>query len=220
MPNAQSTSTQSDFSRNRIKAWCIEVLRSRTVSRGYSRALGFFNRSESENANRDQRSVEVAPGRLRSYFDSHLEGNGIYKWNHYFEIYERHLAKFVNRDVRLCEIGVYSGGSLEMWRDYLGQRCRLYGIDIEPACKSYENEYIKICIGDQSDRSFWKTFREETPTLDVLIDDGGHTVAQQIVTLEETLPYLNPGGVYICEDVHGVWNGFAHYVARSCPQLK
>ena len=27
-------------------------------------------------------------------------------------------------------------------------------------------------------------------SLDVVIDDGGHSVEQQIVTLEETLPYL------------------------------
>jgi hypothetical protein len=99
-----------------------------------------------------------------------------------------------------------------MWRHYLGAGCFIYGVDIEPACKSYENEYVKIFIGDQADRVFWKTFREEVPLLDVVIDDGGHSVKQQIVTLEETLPYLKPGGVFVCEDIHGISNGFSHYV--------
>lgn len=99
-----------------------------------------------------------------------------------------------------------------MWRHYFGEACHVYGVDIEPACKNYENKYVKIFIGDQADRVFWKRFREETSSLDVVIDDGGHSVRQQIVTLEETLPYLKPGGVYICEDIHGVSNGFSHYV--------
>ena len=88
----------------------------------------------------------------------------------------------------------------------------IYGVDIEPDCKNYENENVKIFIGDQADRVFWKKFREKTPPLDVVIDDGGHSVEQQIVTLEETLPYLRPGGVYVCEDIHGISNGFSHYV--------
>ena len=48
--------------------------------------------------------------------------------------------------------------------------------------------------------------------LDVVIDDGGHRPAQQIPTLEELLPHLRQGGVYLCEDVNGVFNHFTQYV--------
>ena len=77
--------------------------------------------------------------------------------------------------------------------------------------KIFENEFTKIFIGDQADPAAWKRFRASTPAIDVLIDDGGHGPEQQIVTLEETLPFLRPGGVYLCEDVHGVDNRFAAY---------
>ena len=30
--------------------------------------------------------------------------------------------------------------------------------------------------------------------------------------MEEMLPYLNPGGVYVCEDIHGEFNRFTSYV--------
>ena len=73
-------------------------------------------------------------------------------------------------------------------------------------------EEAKVSIGDQADRDFWQRFRAETPPLDIVIDDGGHTVEQQRVTLEELLPHLRPGGVYICEDVHGTDNAFLGYV--------
>jgi 23S rRNA U2552 (ribose-2'-O)-methylase RlmE/FtsJ len=149
---------------------------------------------------------------LRAIFDSRETGRGIWKWIHYFHIYHRHFSKFVGRDLNVLEIGVYSGGSLEMWRHYFGSRCRVYGVDLEEACKCYDNEYTEIIVGDQEDPDFWKAFKEHVPGIDVLIDDGGHKAEQQIVTLEEMLPHLRPGGVYLCEDVHGEHNGFSAFM--------
>ena len=132
------------------------------------------------------------------------------KWRHYFEIYDRHLAKFAGEQAKLLEIGIYAGGSLDMWREYLGPGSELYGVDIDPYCTRFDE--ATVFIGDQADRAFWQRFRAETPPLDIVIDDGGHTVDQQRVTLEELLPHLRPGGVYICEDVHGNDNAFLGYV--------
>ncbi len=164
-------------------------------------------------------SPDRAKGPLASYFDEHREGRGIWKWEHYFDVYERHLSKFTGRETHVVEIGIYSGGSLEMWRRYFGPRCRITGIDIEEACRAYEGERVSVVIGDQADRRFWRDFREHAPPIDVLIDDGGHTYEQQRVTLEETLPYLRPGGVYLCEDVHGTDNQFAAYAHALAAQL-
>ncbi len=149
---------------------------------------------------------------LQEYFKAHRTGHGIFKWNHYFDIYERHLRSFRGRDITIVEVGIYSGGSLQMWRDYFGPKCQIVGVDIEPACKSYENASIRVFIGDQADRGFWRKFKQEVGMVDIVIDDGGHSQLQQIVTLEEMLPCLNPGGVYICEDIHGEFNRFTSYV--------
>jgi hypothetical protein len=72
---------------------------------------------------------------LKLYFDTHAEGPGIWKWIHYFAIYHRYFSKFVGREVHVLEIGVYGGGSLQMWREYFGPNCRVYGVDIEEACR-------------------------------------------------------------------------------------
>ncbi len=149
---------------------------------------------------------------LRAFFNSHTEGPGIWKWNHYFDIYDRHFSRFRDRKVRVLEIGIYSGGSLGMWRNYFGPCCQVYGIDIEPSCKAYESDAVKVFIGDQGDRRFWKQFKQEVQAIDIVIDDGSHLPEQQIVTFEELLPYLQPGGVYLCEDVHGRLNKFASYL--------
>lgn len=187
-----------------------------------SRALAFSENMPSA-ASRDPRAsntADVVSGNpLEDYFNAHAEGRGIWKWNHYFDIYQRHFHKFVGTEVHVLEIGVYSGGSLQMWKEYFGPKCRVYGVDIHPACKEFEDEHTRIFIGDQQDRAFWESVKQEVPALDVVIDDGGHTPEQQIVTLEEMLPHLRPCGVYLCEDIHGTMNVFSSYVHGLALQL-
>ena len=149
---------------------------------------------------------------FRSFFNARSEGAGIFKWDHYFDIYERHFSKFKGKPVNILEVGVYSGGSLEMWRDYFGSASRIYGVDIQPACAAYESSSVKVFIGDQSDRRFWRDFKQQVDSLDIVIDDGSHLPEHQIVTFEELLPHLRPGGIYLCEDISGVLNSFASYL--------
>jgi cephalosporin hydroxylase len=156
---------------------------------------------------------------LEAYFDAHTEGPGIWKWRHYFDIYHRHLNKFVGTEAHIVEIGVYSGGSLQMWREYFGDRACIYGVDIEPACRAYDGEQVTIFIGDQGDPRFWESFRREVPHIDVVIDDGGHRPLHQIATLEGLLPFMRPGGVYICEDVLGEDQPFHSYVMGLASNL-
>jgi hypothetical protein len=156
---------------------------------------------------------------LWEYFQSHETGHGIWKWEHYFEIYHRHLSKFVDRGPNVLEIGVYSGGSLEMWHSYFGAESQIFGVDIEPACKSYESDHVSILIGDQADRGFWAECKKNVEGIDVLIDDGGHTEEQQRITLEEMLPALRAGGVYLCEDIYGTFNKFADFAASLVHSL-
>ena len=160
---------------------------------------------------------DESPGNAREnplevYFDAHTTGRGIWKWRHYFDVYHRHFSKFVGKEVHILEIGIFSGGSLGMWKEYFGPQCHVYGVDVSEACKAYEDDTVKVFIGDQADRSFWKRFKKEVPVIDIVIDDGGHKAHQQIATLEEILPHLRAGGVYICEDVVFPFNRFQCYM--------
>jgi predicted O-methyltransferase YrrM len=150
--------------------------------------------------------------RLEQFFDAKTQGHGIWKWRHYFDIYDRHFRRFVDTEVNILEIGVYSGGSLEMWRNYFGPKAKIYGVDIEESCRSYSGDGVEVFIGDQEDRNFWSDFKQRVPALDLVIDDGGHQAIQQLVTLEELLPHLRPGGVYLCEDLHGGMHSFVAYI--------
>jgi len=96
-----------------------------------------------------------------------------------------------------------------MWKDYFGDKARIFGVDINPECKKFEEKNIEIFIGSQSDRKFLKKVKENIPKIDILIDDGGHTMLQQIVTFEEIFQHIDANGVYLCEDIHtSYWLNF------------
>lgn len=138
---------------------------------------------------------------LQTYFENNT-GRLIHKWLHYFDVYDAHFSRFRGKDIKILEIGVSQGGSLQMWRSYFGPNAKIYGVDINPDCKKLEGDNIQIFIGSQSDRSFLRKIREEIGPVDILIDDGGHTMKQQIVSFEELYSLVKLDGVYLCEDCH------------------
>lgn len=152
---------------------------------------------------------------LQRYFESNTR-NLIHKWTHYFDIYDRYFSEWRGTDVHILEIGVSHGGSLQMWKDYFGPAARLFGVDINPYCKNFEDEQTTIFVGDQGDRSFLDQLVQQLPRLDIVIDDGGHFMKQQINTFEVLYPHLAPTGLYICEDIHtSYWRYFGGGYQRS-----
>ena len=181
-----------------------------------ARRFGRRFRTSSELSSSVERGTARNP--LREFCEGRV-GRGVWKWEHYFDIYERHFSAFVGREISVVEVGVYGGGSLDLWASYFGPESTIHGVDIWPACSEYQRDNIQIHIGDQADRRFWQEFKARVPRVDILIDDGGHEPRQQIVTLEEMLPHLSPGGVFVCEDVHGTENSFFAYVSALMDEM-
>lgn len=145
---------------------------------------------------------------LYRYFLDRRAGLPMHKWHHYFDIYERHFQPFRGRDVTMIEIGVYRGGSLRMWRDYFGPGSRIVGLDIDPACAAFAAGNISVFIGDQADPAFLRQVLAEVGPPDIVLDDGGHDMRQQIVSFETIYPAMRIPGVYMVEDaVTSLWGG-------------
>ncbi len=138
---------------------------------------------------------------LQEYFEAN-RGPLLNKWMHYFDIYDRHFARFRGREIVMVEIGIYHGGSLGMWKSYFGPQARLVGVDINPRALKFADEQVTVVIGDQSDRTFLRDLRAHYPRIDILLDDGGHSMQQQIVTFEELFDAVAEDGVYMVEDTH------------------
>jgi cephalosporin hydroxylase len=155
-------------------------------------------------AHRLNPSNEV-PGVEKNPLTDHFlanDGRLIRKWMHYFDIYHRHFQPYRNKPVTIVEFGVEHGGSLQMWKSYFGPQARIVGVDINPQCAHLGESQIEIVIGDQEDRQFLKSLANKVGDIDVLIEDGGHTMIQQIATFEELWPNIVDGGVLLMEDLH------------------
>jgi hypothetical protein len=130
------------------------------------------------------------------------------KWNSYFQVYEELLQRFAGKKVTMVEIGILDGGSLFMWRQFLGPQARIIGIDVNPQCRELEKDGFEVFIGDQSSADFWKGFYAKIGKIDVLIDDGGHTNRNQLATLFASLDHVRDGGLILVEDVHSSYRPF------------
>lgn len=124
------------------------------------------------------------------------------KHSTYFPVYDELLGRYAGKAPVLVEVGVLNGGSLFMWREMLGRSARIIGVDLNPEAVWLRDEGFEIHIGDQSDPAFWDAFFGEVGSVDIVLDDGGHTYAQQIVTAESSLDRIRDGGLLIVEDTH------------------
>jgi len=124
------------------------------------------------------------------------------KHSTYFETYDHLFGSYRDREIIFVEIGVLGGGSLFMWRDFFGPKARIIGIELDPRAKKWEEHGFEIFIGSQSDENFWHNFIAEVGPVDIILDDGGHTYEQQIITTECLIDNINDGGILVVEDTH------------------
>jgi len=140
-------------------------------------------------------------GRMASIFES---ANNIHKPLHYLPVYESALGAFVDRPIRMLEIGVDRGGSLQLWRRYLHPESVVVGIDINRKTSQFDNpaQRMHVRIGAQQDTVFLRRVLDEFGPFDVILDDGSHMTSHMVDTFRYLFPNgLAAGGVYIVEDI-------------------
>ena len=164
------------------------------------------------------------------YSNQTSTGPAIWKFAHYLPIYEKHFSRFIGTDVHVLEVGIHSGGSLRMWRQFFGTRAVIMGMDRLNATRRFEGDPHygrpdRIFVGDQSSATFWKKFKKKVNRLDILIDDGGHKPHLQRATAMAIIPFLAPGGIYLCEDLigrdhDGQLRWYYEYVGRTLHEYR
>ncbi len=138
---------------------------------------------------------------LWSAFLDH-RGRVAHKWTHYFPAYERHFERYVNRPCLFWEIGCGAGGSLQLWKKYLGPYAQIVGLDILPTAAAFAEDQIEIRIGDQADEEFLRGVLDEFGPPDVVLDDGSHMMSDITKSFRYLYPRMSRSGVYVVEDLH------------------
>ncbi len=142
-------------------------------------------------------------------FPAHTRERTLFKMEHYLEIYDEILSPWQGCDVSFLEIGVYKGGSIPMWQGFFAAGSRLTFCDIDPGCAALAMPGTVVEIGDQADPAFLNRLGDSHGPFDLIVDDGGHQMHQQITSFRHLWPRLRDRGLYIVEDVHtSYWPGF------------
>ncbi|KAJ3279227.1 hypothetical protein HK104_001648 [Borealophlyctis nickersoniae] len=134
-------------------------------------------------------------------------------FHHYENLYEQYLPRLRNQHVKFLEIGLGCGmgpgKSHKLWREYFPD-IDLYFIEFEKICleellgnNTHMRSEATFYNGDQADPVFLEhVIQKSGGNFDVVVDDGGHTMQQQMVSFAHLFPAVKPGGVYIIEDLH------------------
>ena len=133
------------------------------------------------------------------------------KWESYLSIYDHIGAEIQDLPVRLLEIGVQNGGSLELWKEYFIFGQLFVGCDINPECAdiNFNDKRIRIVVGDVTSDKVQNEILNISSSFDMIIDDGSHKSSDIVKTFTRYFPYLNDKGIYIVEDLHcSYWKNF------------
>ena len=120
----------------------------------------------------------------------------------YVSVYEPLFDHLKNkRGVKLLEIGVSMCRSHNMWAEWFTD-AEIYGIDIEfnPVYKKHPNIFIDI-VDQSSGNAMIAYINKGNGPWDVIIDDGSHKSADQVLSHFLLWPHVKPGGYYIVEDI-------------------
>ncbi len=80
---------------------------------------------------------------LEQYFKNNNK-RLIHNWSHYFEIYERYFSRYRGKEVIVLEIGVFQGGSLQMWEDYFRAKLKSLVLILIPNAKHWKKKTSKF----------------------------------------------------------------------------
>jgi hypothetical protein len=132
----------------------------------------------------------------------------------YLEIYEKYFEAMQDQDVKLLELGVASGQSMEMWKHYFAAGT-IVGVDLFPRYEAKEEDSrVRIYTGAQNDTAFLTRVAQENAPggFDIIIDDCAHVGELAKISFWHLFTHhLKPGGVYAIEDWGtGYWGGNRH----------
>jgi len=141
----------------------------------------------------------------------HHEGKASDKWSLYLDLYEKLFSDIRQKNVRLLEVGIQNGGSLEIWAKYFDHAEIILGCDINQDCQNlrFTDQKINLLIGDINSNQVLKSISQMSKEYDIIIDDGSHTSPDIIKTFSSLFPLLSDGGIYVVEDIHcSYWKSF------------
>jgi len=132
----------------------------------------------------------------------------------HYEVYFELLREL---PLKILEIGVQSGASLRMWKQYF-PKAQIVGLDYFDVMPM-EEDRIKVIQGQQKDKDVLEKVLLNGP-FDIIIDDGSHQNPDIMASFEYLFPRMKPGGIYVIEDTTCTYWGDTHNVGPNTTMAK
>lgn len=113
-------------------------------------------------------------------------------------LYPRYLEPLRGQQFTMLEIGYHTGESARMWEEYFPE-AQVFAMDIGTSGRIGRHEVIQ---GDQGNPTHLKRVARKVGAARLILDDGSHHPLHQYETFNYLFRnLLEPGGIYIIEDV-------------------
>jgi hypothetical protein len=135
----------------------------------------------------------------------------------YGDIYNTLFKEYIDT-WSILEIGFASGGALLAYAEYF-QNATVYGIDISDILEKDIRIHprIKTYIGDAKKE---ETIQHFGKTYDIIIEDASHKVEDQMRHFFDYSGFVNPGGLYIIEDIDGTAIETLRQATSTCAEIQ
>ena len=141
----------------------------------------------------------------------HPNGYDTDKSQKYLNNYEDYFHLLSDKSIHLLELGVKTGGSLLMWRNYF-EKGIIVDIDSHLVQIEDPSGRIQIYTGLQQDKEFLDDIRRESAPdgFDVIIDDCSHIGELTRISFWHLFDnHLKPDGIFVLEDWGtGYWDTY------------
>jgi glycosyltransferase involved in cell wall biosynthesis len=123
----------------------------------------------------------------------------------YTPVYDTLFSSLRTQSINIAEIGIEKNDSINIWRKYF-PNADIYGFE-------YNEQYLQEAINQNLSNVYYEkidvtnpnnireTFQIINKKYDILIDDSTHFFEDQIRVIQNSIEYLNEGGILVVEDI-------------------
>lgn len=128
----------------------------------------------------------------------------------YTRLYEEYFSTYKNASIKFLEIGLLYGSSARMWEEYFSPASQLFFIDNNAQFIAQTEKILSarshcFLVNQESSQDLQNFILQAGSDFDIIIDDGGHTMPQQITSFKTLFYHVKKGGMYVIEDLHTSW---------------
>ena len=134
----------------------------------------------------------------------------------YLPHFDELLQPWRDETFDMLEIGVHEGASIRMWHEYF-PAARIVGVDIKGVTIEDSLPRYTFVPGSQANLKLLHTLAQDYK-FRLIVDDGSHRWGHQIFTFQTLFPWLETGGIYICEDIQTSFGSLAERYHGGAPE--